>query len=327
MRFVTALTVLVVAALAAATPAGAQAPIHIGNYGASSLVVDPGGTAHIAFKDSGGYTYCRLPRNARTCDVRTLLPLAERYDAPQLRRRADGALLLIGVTDESDDTGLYGFTYVFISLDNGVTWSVPKAIAGGEYGLSAVALAADGNAVFTLRDNTDRLDLQYAPFGGFEARSLNVQYGNGFAHWNDLEVLPDGRAMVLFGDHQSLRWRLFAGGDPYDINTWAGHGSLRHVFDAALVSGPRGPYLFEHRTLADQRLGNAAPFRLRKLDTRRMRFRRPAEAAADRSVFGSSYATQDARGRLHVIAETGGAGRTTCVLYTRTGTPNSRRHS
>lgn len=117
-----------------------------------------------------------------------------------------------------------------------------------------------------------------------------------------------------------MRWRVFGGGDPYDINAWAKSGVVGGVDDAELVSGPRGTYLFEHRSLAAQRTGSfAAPFALRSLDTRRLRWRRARTFAADRSIFGTSTAIQDPRGRIHVIADTGGAGITECVLYTRTG--------
>ena len=101
-------------------------------------------------------------------------------------------------------------------------------------------------------------------------------------------------------------------------------GSSRALDGGELVGGPRGTYLFERRSLAAQRTGSfAAPFALRSLDSRRLRWRGARTFAADRSVFGSSTAIQDARGRFHVVAHTPGAGITTCVLYTRTSTRRS----
>ena len=65
-------------AVLAAAPAAAQAPIDLGAGQDPSVVVDTAGTAHIVFHVDGGDVYCRLPRGAAACDVRTLLPLAGR---------------------------------------------------------------------------------------------------------------------------------------------------------------------------------------------------------------------------------------------------------
>ena len=48
---------------------------------------------------------------------------------------------------------------------------------------------------------------------------------------------------------------------------------------------------------------------IRSFDARRLRWRSSSKAAAgDRSIFGAATGIQDARGRLHLIAETRGAG-------------------
>jgi hypothetical protein len=133
-------------------------------------------------------------------------------------------------------------------------------------------------------------------------------------------VLADGRVLMAGGDYSVARWRLFGGGDVYDPNAWATRGTVRRVANGEIVSGPRGTFLFEHEPLANQRLRPfRAPFSLRSFDARRARFRPARTAGADRSVFGSSTAIQDARGRLHVVADSASAGTWNCVLYARTG--------
>ena len=123
------------------------------------------------------------------------------------------------------------------------------------------------------------------------------------------------------GDYSVARWRLFGGGDVYDPNAWATRGTVRRVANGEIVTGPRGTFLFEHEPLASQRLRPfQAPFSFRSFDARRARFRPARTAGADRSVFGSSTAIQDARGRLHIVADTASAGAWNCVLYARTGT-------
>jgi hypothetical protein len=132
--------------------------------------------------------------------------------------------------------------------------------------------------------------------------------------------MPDGRAVIAEDDVGKVHWRVLDGADPYDPNAYTAPAAINGVWDAKVVTGPRGTYLFEHRPLAAQRTaGFAAPFALRSLDTKSLRWRSPKTAGADRSIFGSSDALQDASGRLHIVAGARGAGATSCVLYTRAG--------
>jgi hypothetical protein len=319
--------IAVVAALAAATPASAQAPIPLGPGEVPSMVTDGVGLTHVVFRQAGDYVYCRLPRRGRACDIRTTLVMPGVGQPPRIRLRPDGALFVVGAIDETDDDRTYrGATYVFATSDRGASWSGPTRIAVNNYAFSAVSLSNDGQSAFTLAYGTSVVDFQVAPFGGGETRVINLLYGDNSPNYADMDVLPDGRIMVIFGDLEDVRWRLFGGGDFYDSNAWGAQGLVRDLDNGELVSGPRGTYLFEHNSLADQRtFGFEAPFYFRALDTRRLRWRAPRSAAADRSIFGTSTAIQDARGRIHVVAETGGAGLTTCVLYARTGPKGSRR--
>jgi hypothetical protein len=297
------------AALVAAPPAAAQAPISLGPGQFASVIVDAAGTAHIAFDSGAGSTYCRLPRKASACDVRSFLPL-DGAASPQIVQRGDGVLVLIVPAS----TG----TYLRTSADGGVTWSAPVAISPA--GFASVALAPGEQSVFTVGYGTSVVNVRHLPLAGGETRALNLLFGDEAPISADLSVLADGRVVVIFGDGERTRWRVFGGGDVYDINAWASSGVLRGISGAELVSGPRGIYLFDHRSLAAQRTGRfAAPFALRSFDARRLRWRATRPFAADRSIFGTSTAIQDPRGRIHVVADTPGAGSTECVLYTRTG--------
>jgi hypothetical protein len=301
-------------ALIAAPPAAAQSPISLGAGAGASMFVDTTGTAHIAFASGPGVTYCRLPRAARACDVRSFLPL-DFAQPPFLRERADGVLILL--------TGANGLLYLRTSADRGVTWSAPAAISNSAP--ASAELAPGGQAAVTLGYGSDFVNFRHAPFTGGETRALNMLFGDTAPSSADMVVLRDGRIVAIFGTGERTRWRVFGGGDLYDINAWAASGTLEGISGAELVTGPRGTYILDHRSLAAQRTGSfAAPFALRSLDTRRLRWRPSRAFAADRSIFGTSTAIQDARGRIHVVGDTGGAGLTNCVLYTRT---SSRRSS
>ena len=126
---------------------------------------------------------------------------------------------------------------------------------------------------------TEVVNFRHSPFAGGETRVLNLLFGDNPPSSADMVLLGDGRLVLTFGDPEDTRWRVFGGGDPYDINAWATSGTVAGVSGAELLTGPRGTYLFDHRSLAAQRTGSfAAPFALRSLDTRRLRWRALARA-------------------------------------------------
>ena len=313
-------------ALLIAAPAGAQAPIDLGPGQSPAVVVDAGGTAHIVYDTTEGDVYCRLPRGAAACDVRTVLPLPGADGGLAILDRPDGTLALVRSTPASDDAlGTSGRTYVRVSADRGVTWTPATVVAYGTHRFGSVELTGDGQSLLTLQLDTRAANFAQAPFTGGQTRVLNLNDDpNANTYWADMAVLGDGRVLMATGDYSVARWRLFGGGDVYDPNAWATRGGVRRIANGELVTGPRGTFLFEHEPLANQRLRPfQAPFAFRSFDTRRARFRAARSAAADRSIFGTSRALQDARGRLHVVADTSGAGRWKCVLYARTGTRRS----
>ena len=119
-------------ALLIAAPAGAQAPIDLGPGQSPTLIVDAAGTAHIVFVTAEGDVYCRLPRGARACDVRTVLGPPSGDGSRAILDRPDGTLALIRSTYESDDAlGTRGRTYLRVSADRGLTWTPPAVIAYG----------------------------------------------------------------------------------------------------------------------------------------------------------------------------------------------------
>jgi hypothetical protein len=309
--------------LVLAAPAAAQAPVDLGPGQSPAVVVDGTGTAHIVFVTQAGDVYCRLPRGAAACDVRTPLPLPGADGGLAIKDRPDGTLVLVRSTSEADDAlGTRGRTYVRSSPDRGVTWTAPAVVAYGSRRFASVELSSDAQSLLTLGLDTRAANFAQAPFSGGQTRVLNLNDDpNAVTNWADMAVLADGRILVASGDNSVGRWRLYGGGDVYDPNAWAKRGTVRRLSDGELVTGPRGTFLFEHEPLANQRLRPfQAPFSFRSFDARRARFRPARTAGADRSVFGGSNALQDARGRLHVVADTASASAWNCVLYARTGT-------
>lgn len=311
--------------LAVAAPASAATPIDLGPGRGPSVTVDPAGTAHILFGSAGGATYCRLPRNARACDVRTFMPLAESTDEARIFRRAsDGALIAVQTDDLFRPSGGTGALWASYSVDNGATFSPPVALAYGAHNFDAISLSADGQALVNVRHDVGGLFLRRAPFAAPDPRVMNVDDTANSASEGTLTVLPDGRMLTAQETLSNVGWRVFTGGDPLDIDAWPKRGTLRSQNSPVLVSGPRGVFLLDHRPLSEQLLDKAAPFGVRAFDTKRLRWRAARTAGADETIFGTSSLFEDPAGRLHLIATHSRANKAACVLYTRTGTRSSQ---
>ncbi len=326
MRRLTSLIATIVAVMAAA-PASART-IDLGVGQTPTVAVDPAGTAHIVFLTPGGYTYCRLPRNAPACDIRTALPVDRRAGYAQIfRRPADGALLIVQGSQGATEPVEQGVVSLRFSLDGGVTWQGPQPIATGTSAFNWATLALDGQSVALVQagDSTGFI-FERGPFAGQETRRLDLVArpdGSTFGvNGGSIATLPDGRMIAVADTGSGTRWRLFGGGEAYDQNAWQPFPArlLRGESGPVVVTGPRGTYLLDHRSLADQRLDDKAPFGLRSLDARRLRWRATKTAGADRTGFGPSILFEDGRGRLHLAWRTvSGSSAASCIVYARTG--------
>jgi hypothetical protein len=331
MRSLRSVFAAVAASLAIAAPAAAAPrPIDLGPGTAPSQVADPAGTAHMVFRSApdDGIVYCRLPRGARACDVRTALPIggvAQYYD---IYRRADG--VLIAVQTVKDDSylpldGQGGTLWASVSADNGTTFSAPAPIAGGIDDFHPAGLAPDGQSLMLMYDDAEGILLRRAPFAGQDARTLNVEDTQGTSAGASFAALPDGRALVA---HTTLddvvAWRLYAGGDLLDANAWPVRGVVTGARGTWMVTGPRGVFLRTTNAYSTQYLPGAAPVELRAFDTKRLRWRKPRGAMTDQQVYNGSAVAQDAGGRLHVAVYNAGLGGLGCIVYARTGTKSSQ---
>src|SRR4051794_24860531 len=324
-------TWLIGSALALAFAAPAQAaPVDLGVGSDPSAVIDPAGTAHIVYDASGGETYCRLPRNAKACDVLTPLPV-EFHDGRVkiFRRAADGALLIAQASGADIEGAAHGVTWLRASVDGGATWQGPLPIGTGLSRLDDLALSNDGASVFTVAEDTDSLFFQADPTTGSEARMVDLNGTPSGGHAGsasraEIVQTPQGTLVAAIDTITDTLWRVFGAGNPYNQAAWQPFPArkIRGEGDPDLASGPRGTYLMNSRSIAFQRRDRAAPFAIRSLDSKRARWRAPKRLAEDRAVTGSGDLAQDARGRLHVAWASSERG-TSCVVYARTGTRSS----
>jgi hypothetical protein len=315
-------------ALTVAAPAQAAKPIALGPGSSPWLVVDPAGTAHMVFRSTpdDGIVYCRLPRGARACDIRTALPIGGHAERTNLFRRADGLLVAVQ-TDKDEDVAplnqIGGRLWASYSSDNGVTFSPPAVIASNIDSSYPVALAPDGQSVLLLLTFGDSALLRRAPFAAPDPRVLDVEDTTGVDYAGTIADLGGGRMMVMHSTYEATGWRIFNGGDPLDVNTWPTRGVLGGVTADQLVSGPRGIFLFDRHGSIPQKLDDLPPATIRSFDTKKLRWRAPRGVLADEDIFNGSDLSQDASGRLHVVATNADYGGLGCVMYSRTATKRS----
>ena len=211
---------LIAGALSLAVAAPAQAaPVDLGVGSDPAAAIDPAGTAHIVYDSAGGETYCRLPRNAKACDVLTPLPLPDHAGRVRIFRRADGALLIVQGSGADIEGAAHGVTWLRSSVDNGATWQGPLPIGTGLRQLDDSALALDGQSVLTVSEDTDSLFFQAAALTGSEARMLDLNAKPdgtpaGSAYRAEIVQTPQGRIVAAIDTITDTLWRTWAAGDP-----------------------------------------------------------------------------------------------------------------
>jgi hypothetical protein len=324
---------LALCALFCASPAQAaftRAPIELGpgDGNSPSAVVDPAGTAHIAWgiaEDLIGY--CALPRGARSCARTTTLSLDARDGRPViLRRPQDGALIVVASRDDIDADPDES-TWVFTSLD-GVNWSGPVPIGLGIADLDAAVLTADGQAVDLLAaDDTNTNRFQRAPLAGPPATLvLNLATApdgttTDYIYPGDMVRLRSGRTLAFLGSPaDGFVYRILTGADPFADaawQPWPGKRVSKESDDPRPAAGPRGAFVMYEGHILDQVYG-AAPEVVRRLYGGN-RWGRPRglfyEVTANTT---SADLAQDAKGRLYaVVLGYSDSGRRSCIAYAR----------
>ena len=238
-----ALLLAALAALTWAVPAGAaRQPVFLGKGGEPGVAVDGAGTGHVAWihdgpaADDDTLEYCRLPRGARRCDVRSSFPLggsASRSVAVGLPARPGAVSIAAPVVN--------GRSVLFNSADGGAGFT---AVPMGQLDFwdDAVLSPAEGFSFVT------------GPNGSFARYGLDGsgpgEYGfsfGGFLEATDVTIAPwAGTRLAIFAAGEAgLRTLLWGGAlDPNDPTGWGegtNLGDERYYVSAA--GGPSGTYL------------------------------------------------------------------------------------
>jgi hypothetical protein len=283
----------VIGLLPAVAAADVGQPIDLGAGQNPNVTLEADGTAHIAFTGQGANSaeldYCKLPRGATTCSVRTVIP-------------APGDSLTIPLAFGSGNNvsvisyryGLTGAVFsqvmLFQSVDGGASFGPaapigtipPYDIAFGPGGL----VSAVTNAV------TAELDYQaWSLTGNTTAKA--VLDGDPYEYLGTVAMIDPNTPIVVYASRGGDgRFRRYTGiGDINDQASWTPAAGLGGLDSPHLVSGPSGVILIGQDALSGS-----------KMEARRY----------DGSTFGArtqitdgthaNHAVEDASGRVHVVA-------------------------
>lgn len=300
---------LVLAALAASPAAAADAPVNplrIGDGDTPNVTVTDDGTAHIAWRGAGSNSaqlfYCRLPRGASDCAVRT--QIAAPGDSLSLPLAAASGNTVAVV---SYRYGLSGSPFAqvmeFLSSDGGASFDAGHPIgthAPFDYALGpglAVSIVTNAETVCGMCFEQMPLD------GGAAAGPAHLSSDHPYL---GTVTLVNNNALAVFTDGSAnAQFRAYGGsGDPNSEANWTPPVDVGPVDVPHLVSGPSGTFLLGATGLSGH-----------SMEARRF----------SGSAFGSpvtvstnarpDHAAEDALGRIHTVASEITAGPTSAALF------------
>src|SRR3954451_404128 len=227
-----------------ALPAGARGatPVLLATGVEPTVALDPSGTAYLSWigNESGVTTlhFCRLPRNATTCELTKTLPV----DGTSLTR----PFVTVSGSTVHVFTYRYGLTsgprfsavLMLTSTDGGATFD--SGVQVGTIGFTD-AVAGPGNAVSLVADNSALFQRVAADGTGTTAEA---HLGDDHPYSPSVAVIGSTTLTVFANGSANAQFRLQqSGGDPNDINTWTPAQDFSMVASyARLASGPLGTF-------------------------------------------------------------------------------------
>src|SRR5690348_9286931 len=283
-----ALAVLVVALLA---PAGAgAAPLTIGAGHKPGVALDANGTAYVAWYGNESLTtslqFCRLPRGASACDVRTTLA-APGTTLSRPFVTVDGATVRVisyryGLTGARFDQ-----IWEFTSADGGATFDAGHPVGIAPFD-EAVRGPGDTLTVTTNAESTG-LAVQNVPLDGTDAGAAEAILSADHPY-NGTVGLAGPAMVAVFADASSNAQVRTSAGALNDAASWTAPVDIGYADYPRLAGGPSGLFLLSGTP--------ANALTVRKFDgTTFGTGVKIADAADD----AQAHLTQDAAGRLHAV--------------------------
>ena len=183
------------------------------------VLVDAVGTAHIAFDSGAGYDV--LPAAAQGPRLRRAVVPAAGRGAGAVHPRAQPTACWSCSSSARERARICAhLRRTAASPGRRRPRSAPAVPVAAE-------IAPGGQSVYTLGFGTSVVNFRHSPFAGGETRVLNLLFGDNPPSSADMVAARATAAIVvIFGDGEETRWRVFGGGDVYDINAWATSGTV-----------------------------------------------------------------------------------------------------
>ena len=240
---------LATTALLIAVPAAqAGEPFTIGEGDSPHLLVDPDGTAHVAWSNAvtDRVHYCQVPRGATTCS--RSIQFAPGFEPGTVFLVREGANLHIamGYNATSD-------TYLWTTADNGATWSstgAPLKVYDFGDGRPADMLAGPQAGQFTVASFNPGINVWAPSFTNAEQGSTahaSLPSGSVSSLGYDIQVAPttDGGLVAVANNLANLYfWRMNPGLDPSVTGNWSTEPVLIAAGgDSAVAGGSSGTFI------------------------------------------------------------------------------------
>jgi hypothetical protein len=280
---------------AGAVPSTRVKPILVGDGQNAAVTVDPSGTAHIAYNgdepSENSLHYCRLPRGAKACTVRTTITVAQTsLEHPFVV--ANGATIQVVSYRYGFRSGSFGQDILFTSRDGGVSFDGGVSVGQNPFHL---AIAGPGNAVSTITtaDSSDGGTIyQLLPLGGGSAGNARANLSTVHFYDGALGLLAGGTPIATMSDaSDNAFWRRYSGsGDPNDAAAWTPEQPIGVARTPHFADGPAGAFLVA---------GIDAELTSRRWNGNG--FDAPVKIPGGNGEVPQGFATQDPGGRLHAL--------------------------
>jgi len=279
-----------VAGLALAAPAGA-APLTIGTGHKPGVAVDAAGTAYVAWygpeSNVTSLNFCRLPRGAGACDVRTTIA-APGTTLSRPFVTVDGATVRV-VTYRYGLTGArFDEIWQFTSGDGGATFDAGHPVGIAPFD-EAVRGPGDTVSVATNAESTG-LAVQNVPLDGSTAGASEAILSADHPYNGTVALAGPGTLVAVFADASGNAQVRTAAGAFNDAAAWTPPVDIGYADYPRLAGGPSGLFLLSgtQDNALVVRKWNGTTFGT-------------GVKIADVADDAQAHLTQDPAGRLHAV--------------------------
>jgi hypothetical protein len=279
-----------VAGLAVSAPAGA-APLTIGAGHKPGVAVDAAGTAYVAWygpeSNVTSLNFCRLPRGAGACDVRTTIA-APGTTLSRPFVTVDGATVRV-VTYRYGLTGArFDEIWQFTSGDGGATFDAGHPVGIAPFD-EAVRGPGDTVSVATNAESTG-LAVQNVPLDGSTAGASEAILSADHPYNGTVALAGPGTLVAVFADASGNAQVRTAAGAFNDAAAWSPPVDIGYADYPRLAGGPSGLFLLSgtQDNALVVRKWNGTTFGA-------------GVKIADVADDAQAHLTQDPAGRLHAV--------------------------